>query len=41
MIDDQRMEAFGDGEIVCRAQRTAANLVEGEARDAVDRLGNA
>ena len=40
-VDEERVEAFGEREKVRRAQRSAAEIVEGKARDAVDRLGNA
>ena len=39
-VDDDRVEALGELEIVGRAERAAAERLEVEARDPVDRLRN-
>ena len=39
-VDEYRMEALGDFEIVGRAERAPAEAVEIETRDAADRLRN-
>ena len=38
LVDQQRVKALGDGEIIGGAERAATKSVELETRDAVDRL---